>query len=122
VRRKKPDVIWTAQNYHDLHDSFMGPADVAALNKAFFDVLKPGGVLLVIDHVAESRSALRDTESPHRIDPASIQTEIEMAGFVSDAQSETLRNPDDDHKRAVFDSVIRGHTDQVVFRFRKPRA
>ena len=25
------DVIWTAQNYHDLHDAFMGPADVAAL-------------------------------------------------------------------------------------------
>jgi hypothetical protein len=31
------DVIWTAQNYHDLHDAFMGPADGAALNKRFFD-------------------------------------------------------------------------------------
>jgi predicted methyltransferase len=82
---KKLDVVWTAQNYHDLHDSFMGPADVAALNKAFFDALKPGGVLLVIDHVAESGSALRDTESLHRIDPGSIQTEIEMAGFVLEA-------------------------------------
>ncbi|HEX3398441.1 MAG TPA: hypothetical protein VHS76_17170 [Steroidobacteraceae bacterium] len=30
----------------------MGPADVAALNKRFFDALKPGGVYLVIDHVA----------------------------------------------------------------------
>ncbi len=63
------DVIWTAQNYHDLHDTFMGPADVAALNKRFFDALKPGGVYLVIDHVAEAGSGLRDTEALHRIDP-----------------------------------------------------
>jgi predicted methyltransferase len=28
---RKLDVIWTAQNYHDLHDAFMGPADVAVL-------------------------------------------------------------------------------------------
>jgi predicted methyltransferase len=40
---EKLDVIWTAQNYHDLHDTFMGPADVAALNKRFFDALKPPG-------------------------------------------------------------------------------
>jgi predicted methyltransferase len=59
----------TAQNYHDLHDTFMGPADVAALNKRFFDALKPGGIYLVIDHVAEAGSGLRDTESLHRIDP-----------------------------------------------------
>jgi predicted methyltransferase len=32
---EKLDMIWTAQNYHDLHDAFMGPADVAALNKRF---------------------------------------------------------------------------------------
>jgi predicted methyltransferase len=41
---RKLDIVWTALNYHDLHDSFMGPADVAALNKRFFDALKPGGV------------------------------------------------------------------------------
>jgi predicted methyltransferase len=42
---EKLDLIWTAQNYHDLHDSFLGPADVAMLNRAFFRALKPGGVL-----------------------------------------------------------------------------
>jgi predicted methyltransferase len=60
---EKLDVLWTAQNYHDLHDSFMGPADVAALNKVSFNALKPGGVFLVIDHVAEPGSGLRDTET-----------------------------------------------------------
>ena len=115
------DVIWTAQNYHDLHDSFMGPANVDALNRAFFDALKPGGIYLVIDHVAESGSGLRDTESLHRIDPASLRKEIEAAGFVLDAQSDVLRNARDDHKLSVFDNAVRGQTDQVVYRFRKPK-
>jgi predicted methyltransferase len=114
------DLIWTAQNYHDLHDTFLGPADVASLNRAFFNALKPGGILLVIDHVAEPKSGLRDTETLHRIDPARMKAEIEAAGFVFESHSDVLRNPGDNHKRAVFDPVIRGHTDQVVFRFRKP--
>jgi predicted methyltransferase len=115
------DVIWTAQNYHDVHDAFMGPANVAALNRAFFKALKPGGVYLVIDHVAESGSGLRDTESLHRIDPLRLRKEIEAAGFLLDAQSDLLRHPQDDHKLSVFDGKVRGRTDQVVYRFRKPK-
>lgn len=117
---QKLDVIWTAQNYHDLHDAFMGPADVAALNQRFFGALKPGGVFLVIDHVAETGSGLRDTESLHRIDPKRLRREIEAAGFVFDAESNVLRNSLDDHKASVFDGSVRGRTDQVVYRFRKP--
>jgi predicted methyltransferase len=117
---QKLDVIWTAQNYHDLHNAFMGPADVAALNRRFFDALRRGGVYLVIDHVAEAASGLRDTESLHRIDPLRMRREIEAAGFVFDAESNVLRNHSDDHKSSVFDPRVRGRTDQVVYRFRKP--
>jgi predicted methyltransferase len=117
---KTLDVIWMALDYHDLHDSFMGPADVGALNKAFFDALKPGGIYLIVDHVAESGSGLRDTETLHRIDPRQLRREIEAAGFVLDAQSDVLRNRRDDHRLPVFDPSIRGQTDQVVYRFRKP--
>jgi predicted methyltransferase len=115
------DVIWTAQNYHDLHDSFMGPANVAALNRAFFKALKPGGIYLVVDHIAESGSGLRDTESLHRIDPLRLRKEIEAAGFRLDARSDLLRHPQDDHTLSVFDGKVRGQTDQVVYRFRKPQ-
>jgi predicted methyltransferase len=118
---EKLDLIWTAQNYHDLHDPFLGPANVAALNRAFFNALKPGGTFLVIDHVAESGSGLRDTDTLHRIDPVRMKSEIEAAGFVFESQTDALRNPHDDHKRAVFDPIVRGKTDQVVFRFRKPK-
>jgi predicted methyltransferase len=117
---RKLDLIWTAQNYHDLHDSFMGPADVAALNRAFFDSLRRGGVFLVIDHVAQAGSGLRDTESLHRIDPAQLRQEIESAGFVLEGQSDALRNRDDDHTLSVFDPRVRGRTDQIVYKFRKP--
>jgi predicted methyltransferase len=114
------DLVWTAQNYHDLHDKFMAPIDIAHLNAAIFHALKPGGTLLVIDHVAAAGSGLRDTETLHRIDPESIIAEVTAAGFVLEAQSALLRNPDDTHALWVFDAAIRHHTDQVVLRFRKP--
>ena len=117
---EKLDLIWTAQNYHDLHDAFMGPTDVAKLNRAFFDALKPGGVFLVIDHVAAAGSGLRDTETLHRIDPIRMRHEIEAAGFVLEAHSDVLRNGNDDHRRSVFDPLMRGANDQVVLRFRRP--
>ncbi|MGC1523858.1 MAG: hypothetical protein WA803_20120 [Steroidobacteraceae bacterium] len=118
---EKLDLIWMSQSYHDLHDAFLGPANVAILNKTIFNALKPGGVFLVIDHVAEAGSGLRDTETLHRIDPIRMKSEIEAAGFVLESQSDALRNTDDDHKRTIFEPSIRGRTDQVLFRFRKPQ-
>ena len=46
------DAVVIRQNYHDLYDKFMGPADVPAFNKAVFAALKPGGVYVVLDHAA----------------------------------------------------------------------
>jgi predicted methyltransferase len=114
------DLVWTAQNYHDLHDAFMKPIDIAAMNAAVYRALRPGGVYLVIDHAAEPGSGLRDTETLHRIDPESIRAEVTAAGFVFEGESALLRNPDDPHLLLVFDPAIRHHTDQVVLKFRKP--
>src|SRR6185312_12727551 len=66
----KADLVFTAQNYHDYHDPFMGPVDMAKFDKQVFDALKPGGVFVVIDHVAPAGSGLADTDTLHRIDPA----------------------------------------------------
>jgi predicted methyltransferase len=116
------DLVWTSLNFHDLYDSFMGPADVGQVAQALFDALKPGGELLVIDHVAQAGSEVRDTETLHRIDPEVIIRRAQMAGFRLEAHSDTLRNPHDTHQLRVFDAAIRGQTDQVILKFRKPLA
>ena len=113
-------MVFTAQNYHDYPDEFMGPTDPAVLNKAVYDALKPGGLYIVIDHVAEAGSGLRDTETLHRIDPALVKQQVEAAGFEYRAESDILRNEADDHTLKVFDPSVRGKTDQFVYRFRKP--
>jgi predicted methyltransferase len=115
------DVAFTAQNYHDYPDKFMGPTDPALLNAAVFAALKPGGLWIVIDHAAEAGSGMRDTETLHRIDAATVREQAEAAGFEFVGESDVLRNPADDHTLKVFDPAVRGHTDQFVYKFRKPR-
>ncbi|MGH8371102.1 MAG: class I SAM-dependent methyltransferase [Gammaproteobacteria bacterium] len=115
------DVVFTCQNYHDYHDPFMGPVDMLAFDKQVFGALKPGGLFVVIDHVAPAGSGISDTNTLHRIDPAVVKKEVEAAGFVFDGESNALRNPADPHTIAVFDKSIRGHTDQFIYRFRKPK-
>ena len=115
------DLVFTSQNYHDYPDAFMGKVDPAVLNKQVFNVLKPGGLYVIIDHVAEAGSGLRDTDTLHRIDPAIVKTQVVAAGFVFDGESVVLRNPADPHTVKVFDKSIRGHTDQFIYRFRKPK-
>ena len=115
------DAVFIRQNYHDLHDKFMGPADVPAFNKAVFAALKPGGVYVVLDHADAVGTGLKDTDTLHRIDVASVKTEVMAAGFKLDGESQVLANPADDHTKGVFDPSIRGKTDQFLLKFRKPK-
>jgi predicted methyltransferase len=116
----KADVVWTSQNYHDYPDKFMGPTDPNILDRAVFNALKPGGVFVVVDHVAEAGSGMRDTDTLHRIDPAVVIQQVPAAGFKFDGKSDVLHNAADGHKIKVFDKTIRGHTDQFAYRFKKP--
>ena len=116
----KVDLVFTAQNYHDYHDPFMGPVDMAKFDREVFDAVRPGGLFVVIDHAAPAGSGLSDTNTLHRIDPAVVKQEVEAAGFVFDGASDALHNPADPLDIKVFDKSIRGHTDQFIYRFRKP--
>ena len=96
--------------------------DPNAVVKAIWDSVKPGGTVAVIDHIATPGGDTREVvDKLHRIDPAIVRADFERAGFVLEAQSEMLRNPEDDRSKNVFDKEIRGKTDRFVYRFRKPR-
>ena len=113
------DVIWTSQNYHDLHNS-QSPEGMLTFNKAVLAALKPGGVFVVLDHSAANGTGLTTTNTLHRIDAEAVKAEVVAAGFKFDGSSEVLRNPGDPRTAPVFDASIRGKTDQFVYRFRKP--
>jgi predicted methyltransferase len=121
VLPKGLDAVFIRQNYHDLYDKFMGPADVPAFNKAVYAALKPGGVYVILDHAAVSGAPDNVTETLHRIDIARVKADLAKAGFKLDAESKILANPDDDHSKMVFNPAIRGKTDQFLLRFKKPR-
>jgi predicted methyltransferase len=113
------DAIFISQIYHD----FYLPAfnfDVPAANRAMFNALKPGGALIIVDHAAVAGSDISVTNTLHRIDQARVVSDLQAAGFVLEAESDVLRHPEDDRTLRVFESDVRGRTDQFVLRFRRP--
>jgi predicted methyltransferase len=113
------DRVWTSQNYHDLHSKNL-PANVAdGVNRAVFAALKPGGYYIILDHSAAAHSGLRDVDTLHRIDAATLKAEVIAAGFTFAGESKAMSNRADDRTKAVFDPAIRGKTDQFVYRFLK---
>ena len=110
--------------YHDIYyvdpengwPKIDGPALIAELH----DALRPGGILGLVDHYAAAGSPAETGNTLHRIDPQIVVDELVSAGFVLDAQSDVLRNPEDDHSQHMGSPEIRGNTDRFVMRFRKP--
>jgi predicted methyltransferase len=113
------DLVWTSQNYHDLHLTVL-KLDVVALDKQIFAALKPGGVFFIEDHAAKAGTGATAPDALHRIDEDFVKQEVESVGFKLVGESNILRNPADDHSLRVFDPAIRGHTDQFLLKFRKP--
>lgn len=113
------DLVWTSQNYHDLHN-FPG-LDLVVFNQMVYDALKPGGIYLILDHAAAPGSGVADTATLHRIDSEVVKKEVLAAGFVLVGASDLLREPGDSHAVKVFDPSVRGRTDQFMLKFRKPK-
>lgn len=113
---EKVDVVWTSQNYHDVP-----PAQRGQLNKAVFEALKPGGVYIVLDHSAPKGAGEAAHSTLHRGDEDLIRAEIAAAGFQFVQAYDTLKNPNDDRTKRVFDAAVRGDTDQFILKYRKPK-
>lgn len=114
------DLVFTAQNYHDLHMAIFPDDTASKVNAAVFGALRPGGLYVVIDHHAAAGSGLSAADGLHRIDIEQVKREVEAAGFVLDGESDILARADDPLTANVFDPSIRGRTSQFMLRFRKP--
>jgi predicted methyltransferase len=118
------DAVMMILAYHDIYyvdpDNGWPKIDGPALVAQLFEALRPGGMLAVVDHYATSGSPPESGTTLHRIDPQIVIDELQSAGFVLEAQSDLLRNKEDDHSLNMSAPEIRGKTDRFVMRFRKP--
>jgi predicted methyltransferase len=116
------DAAVTAMNLHDVYNGYAGQPggeeQAVGFLRTIYAALKPGGVLGVIDHVGVAGN---DNAMLHRMLPQQARDALTKAGFTIEAESPLLANPADDHTKGVFDPSIMGHTDQFMFRARKPR-
>lgn len=110
------DFALTALNFHDIHNS-SSEEEATAFAKAVLALLKPGGVLGVIDHEG---SASNDNSKLHRGQSRQAFAILEAAGFEITATSEMLRNSADTLDQSVFAADLRGQTSRFVIKAVKP--
>lgn len=110
------DLVTLILNYHDI--AYL-PVDRAKMNAKLYAALRPGGMLVLIDHAARSGTGAADAKSLHRIDEALVRSEVERAGFRFDAAADYLRNPQDARDQTT--SGAKFPTDKFVLRFVKPK-
>lgn len=105
------------------HDSVWMGTDRAAMNRAIYEALKPGGVYGIADHRAKPGRGVEDAQSLHRIEKEVIVKEVLAAGFKLDAEAGFLANPADPYDWSASPRTAgekRGTSDRFVLRFVKP--
>ncbi len=111
------DALVTVRNYHDFGER-QGRIDTLP---RLMRVLKPGGILGVID--AHTDKTDERDESVHRMNEDMAREEIEGAGFVFVGSSDVLYNPDDTFDfdgRRPGDPIHRYYIQRWVLKFQKP--
>jgi len=113
--------------YHDLYwkpglspDPLGDPKKVLGI---LYAAVKPGGLIVVVDHAANATPAenlIAVASRLHRIDPQAVLADFKQAGFEFVGESTALRNTADDRTLSVFDPAVRKRTDQFIYKFRRP--
>ncbi|MFZ3361299.1 MAG: class I SAM-dependent methyltransferase [Xanthobacteraceae bacterium] len=109
------DLITFLFFYHDT--SYMN-VDRAAMDRKMFAALKPGGFLVIADHSALPGQGISVAHTLHRIEEATLQKEIEAAGFKQVAEGNFWRNPADTHDFPSYKPNM--PVDNFVLKFQKP--
>ncbi len=108
------DMVLTFRNYHNFNAEGR-----AAMNKAAFDALKPGGIYAVVDHTARHMEPESEANR-RRVDPVLAIKEILAAGFEFVDYSDLHYREDDELEYEVGAKTVTGNTDRWTFKFRKP--
>ncbi|MCX7512626.1 class I SAM-dependent methyltransferase [Frateuria hangzhouensis] len=128
------DRVLTFRNVHN----WAMDGTAGAMFKAFYTVLKPGGVLGVVDHRADAGASLDEVRRTGYLPVDYVVKLATDAGFVLDARSEINANPKDshDHPKGVWtlpptlamgdqdksSYQAIGESDRMTLRFVKPEA
>lgn len=114
--RGRLDLVTLMFNYHDF--GHLG-VDRAALNRAVFQALKPGGSYVIADHAGRAGTGISESGTLHRVEEAFVVREVEAAGFRLAGEGDFLRNPADPRDRNTPQPPM--PKDEFVLRFVKPR-
>ena len=115
LAEERVDLATLMFNYHDL--GHLG-VDRAAMNKAVFRALKPGGRYVIADHSGRPGTGISESGTLHRIEEAFLRQEVEAAGFKLMDEGNFLRNPNDPRDKNTPDPPQ--PKDEFVLKFVKP--
>jgi len=119
------DAVLLVKVYHDLYWVNTSPKnpwpkiDAGGVLDQLSRALKPGGVLLLIDHSAKAGHGKADAGELHRIEEAFAVKDFASHGFNVVAKSDLLRRPDDARDLISYKGPALGKTDRFVLVFRK---
>lgn len=115
------DRVVMVMTYHDLYYKTDGwNLDPESFFATIHRVLKPGGMLCIVDHAGKVGARSTDAQDLHRIDPEFARQDIEGRGFTFAGESRVLHNPDDQLDINVFDPSVRRRTSRFVYKFLEP--
>jgi predicted methyltransferase len=117
------DAMLLIKVYHDLYwRSDEGPwpkIDTDATLSEIARVVKPGGILLLVDHSAKPGTGSADAGTLHRIDEQFARRDFEKHGFVFVKSSDVVRRPDDPRDKITYKGEMVGKTDRFVMVFKR---
>jgi predicted methyltransferase len=120
---KSLDAVFLVKVYHDMYwvqpDSIWPKVDVRAVLDEIARAVKPGGIVLLVDHSAAPGTGSSVAGSLHRIDEEFARHDFESRGFKVVAASDMLRHPDDKRDQLTYKGPMLGKTDKFVLVFKK---
>ncbi len=128
LKDKSVDAVVLSKAYHDLYWVDQDPKDnwpkfdVSKVLSEIARIVKPGGIVLVVDHSAKPGTGSNAASSLHRIDEQYAQADFEKAGFTLVSKSDVLRRPDDARDQITYKGPMVGKTDRFVLVFRRKGA